>query len=767
MGSYLAPNGEVVVIDDPALAQRAVDTGYKAITAQSAGPALTQQATADQGAATAALTAGLSGLTLGASDALLAGVGDKGTTRALRETREAHPVASAIGTGIGALAPAVLSGGESLLNAPSQIGRAVAGAAERGGLGRLGGAIAGGAAEGGIYGAGNAVSELALQDDPLTMERVASSLSSNLLFGAATGGVLGGAFNVAERGLSRAKGAIDDALERSAAKARVLTPADAAGVEDVATLDKTSLKAAREAELDAIDQALAPKRDEFVDALKASHEASDAEKVWLFAKDHPNKYVNELAAVSYRVNKGIRRQLDNIEGLKANPSRVLGLLQEEDQMLARMELALPNDLKEFQRGFDLAPGEIRADIVGNRVPGFVVGKGGLRADSPLIDKEVERQMLERYGSMDAPQLPTNLRVAYEHLGEARFRNKELRNQLATLTAEPTSERLDAIDNAMDVLRMPKEKESSAAKKLLHAIPVVGRIAEVADTGSGALAGLKLAAGGAARKTAQLTSKVLGAAERGAKVVPPLATKVLASVRFAPRDERKAEPDPTSLAGLYKARTDEIKSQTAYDANGTPRLRPEARAKMAAQLRGLRATDPIAADRIETLAARRIEYLSALIPRRPDFGTPNFGNDGYKPSDLEMRSYARSIAAAEDPSGVEERVINGTVTPEDAAAYWAIYPERGQHFKMQYLNAVSGKAERPSLRQRIAFGMFAGVPVDPSMHPTVLAALQAPFAAEPGTEGGTQAPKASPQFGSIKKSPDAPTPAQTRAQGGMT
>jgi hypothetical protein len=56
-------------------------------------------------------------------------------------------------------------------------------------------------------------------------------------------------------------------------------------------------------------------------------------------------------------------------------------------------------------------------------------------------------------------------------------------------------------------------------------------------------------------------------------------------------------------------------------------------------------------------------------------------------------------------------------------------------------------------------MFSGVAVDPALDPKVLAILQGSFANEEGSEGGTEAPRPEPQFGSVTK-PE-PTPAQQR------
>jgi hypothetical protein len=131
--------------------------------------------------------------------------------------------------------------------------------------------------------------------------------------------------------------------------------------------------------------------------------------------------------------------------------------------------------------------------------------------------------------------------------------------------------------------------------------------------------------------------------------------------------------------------------------------------------------------------------------------------------MEMRTFARYVAAVEDPGGVEERLAAGTVTPEDAEAYRTVYPERFAALQTQILQSLPTLKKTLPYQRRLSFSIFTGVPVDPSMAPNIVAALQSQFEQEPGSEGGMQAPKAQPQFGSVKKSLEEPTPAQHRAQ----
>ena len=65
-----------------------------------------------------------------------------------------------------------------------------------------------------------------------------------------------------------------------------------------------------------------------------------------------------------------------------------------------------------------------------------------------------------------------------------------------------------------------------------------------------------------------------------------------------------------------------------------------------------------------------------------------------------------------------------------------------------------------LHRKTALWILTGVPIDPSHNPQVLYQIQLAHTEEPGSEGGTQAPMAAPQFGSVGKTPDY-TPSQSR------
>jgi hypothetical protein len=98
--------------------------------------------------------------------------------------------------------------------------------------------------------------------------------------------------------------------------------------------------------------------------------------------------------------------------------------------------------------------------------------------------------------------------------------------------------------------------------------------------------------------------------------------------------------------------------------------------------------------------------------------------------------------------VEERLTSGIVTPEDAEAYRSVYPERFADLKPQIAERLPELRQKLPYDRRVNLSIFTGVPVDPAMRPRTIARLQATFVLEPGSNGGTEAPRAVPQFGSL-------------------
>lgn len=691
------------------------------------------------------------GATLGASDLLIGAIGGGET---LHKLQQYNPTTSTLTNIAGALVPAIATGGASLAeegagllarSPAAMVSRLGAGVAERAG-GGVYGAVKAGVAEGGLYGAGNAVSELAMSNDPLTAEHIASTLSSNVLLGAGLGGLAGGAFKTAERALARANGAITDAAAARSAIAGV--PEDLAGLDvkalrEAAATERTALKTQAEAERTALEEARVPQRKQLADEIKSLHDA--------MANEAP-------------ISKAVQgADVGAIEGVKD----------------IRVQLA--KSYGSIRTAFD-SPLSVARD------PGSLI--------RPLEMRQTALEALQT----KVPELETALAgdargAALRHVDDALAETKAQLGRIRELKAPATSEKLTDLTSGTSprLKAIEAAQEAHAAKPpdkglvqkgaegaafaggtaLAHVIPGVGLAAPFVGKGASEMVGRlfeHLAGGGTAvaKKASEATKAFLDVANKIAPTAPPVASKVLGAVRFA--TQRTEPTGKEKLSELFHARAGELRGQTAFAPDGSVQMRPEARAELSKRLDPIAQVNPLLADKIESVQVRKTEYLSSTMPRKPDVGGLQIGPDNWTPPELEIRAWARRVRAAEDPAGVEQRLVEGTITPEDAQTYRAVYPERFKAMQQAIFEQAPLLSKTLPLRRKIALSIFTGVPLIPALQPNVLAVLQGNFASEPGSAGGTQAPKPMPSFGAFGsvKSMDKPTPAQSRqlaAQGG--
>lgn len=690
-------------------------------------------------------------VTFGASDAIGTAI-DPEQARHYRNLREVNPGASMAGEITGGVVTAIPTGGNSALaqalartpgGMVTQLGARIAQTGEgAGALTKVARAAAGFGTEGVLVGAGQGVSELALSDEKLTFERVAATLSSNALYGGAIGAGTGVFAKSLEVGLGRAKGAIDDF--RAGREAREAIQ------DDIAQMDVKQLRAARDAELESIkatqkaeveaaETARAADRQVIADEITAYRREIRSQNHALTTKDVNLPTAGErwgskeLGRVAKDTDRQLDRLLNNPIALAKEPSKsraALNALQQQENVFVKM----------LERGDELRAAYGTGELAAKRMAAL---------DTIPAALEKNRALQARIESLHSPIKPTTPDV---------------------------TPRLSQIDEARELLAAGKGEKTIAEQMLqgsvfsgvaglTSAVPVVGpMLAPFLGARASKLVGeqvfgrVKGALNEQAKRGAAALSKFIEKSERVVKVAPPIATRVLNAVRFGESTDKRADHD---LPTAFKARSAELRSQVMYASDGSLQMRPEARAAVADRLAPIRAVDPIAADRLETKAALRITYLASKLPRRPDVaGAPLAGVDRWRPSDLEMRTFARIVAAVEDPLGVIERLAHGHVTHEDAEAIRTVYPELHAEFSRQLIAQLPALRDAP-YHKRLALSIFSGVPVDPALDPQILRGLQEQYSTEEGTDGGQHAPMASAQFGSVKSHEKA-TPAQERA-----
>jgi hypothetical protein len=659
------------------------------------------------------------GFTGGLSDVALGALGDS-TKRTLRQQREANPLVAGAGDVVGNIAATVTGVGPigKAAAAGAKIAKAGEGASA---IARIGRAGAGAAVEGAAVGLGSGVSELALSEDPVSVERAVATLSSRALYGAAIGSAAGSLAKGAEIGLVKAKGAMDEVAARYATRADV--------GDDLANLDAKGLRAAETAEREAIETTRVAQRQELADEIVAFRREIKAQKQFLTTKDVNLPAVGEalgtkeLGRIAMKANKQLDNVLDNPTALIKNPGKALDALQRQENALAKL-LERGNDLRQV----------FASDATGARL------------------------------------------AALETIAPALERNRALQAKIASLSSEATSPRLAQIAAAKDAIADGARGGRSLAEQMaggtvfnvvtgaVAALPLPGASllapmlgARAANLVSEKVAGRlgKAMAEGQVR-AARAVGAVFEKGARGVRRAAPVSTRVLTQVAFAP--SREAGPAAKrALPQAFRERAQELREQVAVGPEGRPMIRPQARARIAGSLAPLGAMQPMLADRMEALAVRRLEFLAGKLPRRPELGALQFGPDRWQPSDMEMRTFARFVAAAEDPDGILERVADGAVTPEDAEVMRELYPEQLADVTRQILERLPTLRESLPYHRRLALSVLTGVPVDPSMEPRILATLQAQYAT------AQTPPKASPQFGSVR-STDVGTASQRREQG---
>jgi hypothetical protein len=653
--------------------------------------------------------------------------------------------------------------------------------------------------EGGLLGAGQGLQELVAAEDPITIERLASALGSNALLGAGTSGAITaggtaavkGARTVA-KGLAKSRELVDGA--------KVAASASGAG-DDLAAIagDRKALLAKRNEHLDELvttqKTEVATRKAAVVDEVAKQRRAVAESDAWLLVDDQ------KARARLSGSERTVEKLLDTPLALKDNPGALLKPLEKglhvleetaakADELAAK--LAAEDSRLARELGEELATLPDGAASV--RVSGKTAVRFGDRAGKPVAKKvaaegiEITRdQAADLFRALETGEVQGARKAALERLPQVLEQRRALYQQVK-LALEPGkargelfSDRLAAIDDLLTapapsakkglLEQMAQGSIYGAAVAAMPAMPLGGVLApllgaKVASAVTGLVFGRGAkAVAGQAERTSRAVAAFVETGKRLAPAAPPLATKVLTSVAYAPPPAKgEAAPEPATksppLVAAYRKREAEIYSQVAAGPDGKIVMRPEARAKVAERLGPVHVLSPKLADSLETQAARRIEFLATKLPKRPDFAAVLLGPDRWQPSKLEMRRFARYCAAAEDPGGIEERLADGTLSPEDAETYREVFPERLADFKRQIMERLAEvKAEMPYPR-KLALSMLFGTPLVPALVPEILRVIQGQYASEPGTEGGTQAPKAAPQFGSVKA--DKTTPAQERA-----
>jgi len=135
--------------------------------------------------------------------------------------------------------------------------------------------------------------------------------------------------------------------------------------------------------------------------------------------------------------------------------------------------------------------------------------------------------------------------------------------------------------------------------------------------------------------------------------------------------------------------------------------------------------PSVAAKLGETATRGIGYLAAELPRSPL--TPRFprkAHGKWVPPESELAAFARKVRAVEDPLSVFEDLAAGEVSLEAATAVRTVYPGLFAMMREQVEASLAGAEEPPAYERVKTLSLFFGEPLDPTLEPDFVRAMQA-------------------------------------------
>lgn len=219
------------------------------------------------------------------------------------------------------------------------------------------------------------------------------------------------------------------------------------------------------------------------------------------------------------------------------------------------------------------------------------------------------------------------------------------------------------------------------------------------------------------------SSVLNAMDRSA--AHPIFPKIAAELA-----------DITPLAHMTGDNTDEPKSQVASFRQAQAMLAAvqstpdEIAAKLSQGLQKMGEHAPGVQQQMVATQMKALGFLATKIPKNPYEGYP--GQEGkFMPSAAQMAQFERYVRAASDPNSVLHDMHKGMATPEGVETLKTVYPNLFQQVQKEFLSQPE-QLEKLPYQKRLQLSMLFGIPLDPSLKPENLQAMQARFA-------GMQAP----------------------------
>lgn len=676
-----------------------------------------------------------SGVSIGVSDLLL----DDEETRARARYNPGTRLATEL---VGAIAPAVLSGGTGAIGTAARLtptGALAAGSA------RVAKGIGAGmktalALEGGVQGAGTALSQAVLNHDPVTVESLVTGAGMGSLLSFGLGSLAQGVGGAGRKAQAHLAAKHAESAQAALAKSSPALRSFAADATEMAQLARRAVKTAE----DTLSPATLRQQ------LRALGAAEDQIKInyRIGGQSFPSRMKDELRKARLGIEVG------GTEG-----ARAVNVYKEQLKQVAEY----------VGMKIDIPPTAVDA-----------VQKLGALADTAALLKRVPRTPAE-FAAMSEEKATTlfeGLRRALPDAGDGADHVREsLRASVESLLSEGgVKSTLGGVDGLIDGLhayhqgarQLAKNAEGMSKKAAQGGtfLGLIGRTAKLAAArkassvavAHGAGAGLSaLAYHASGLSTGLVAAEILGLRHAAVSHVEQLVAKIGVPLekqisRFAPAIENLR----ISLDGKVD-KTSDIRELAANRANEIHALSSSINDVAYVAAEPLQTVSPELAVKTAGQIVNGFQHLVKKAPKDPG-ATNNFLSSDWRPSESQSYELAATMEAVMQPMVALERLLGGEPDQASADALWAVVPELMMRASAKLVEMAPELQERADFKTRVALSTAFKTPLDGLMHPHVIAAMQSQFIPRPmsmdqkGGSGGNKPPGRPPavSVGSVQE-----------------
>jgi hypothetical protein len=588
---------------------------------------------------------------------------------------------------------------------------------------RVAGKVVGGATEGAAYGLGKSVSESALNaTDPADFaERVWSSAGQDILDGAKFGGAIGGVMgaggelvDLAGIGMSRSGGGL---VRRATEKAVAAQPELRDALEIAATREgRASLNATRKVKdiapgivkvTDSLGQdalllgeSVGTRYRSVVDDLyAASHPGKDLSKVSFGSRARAVQDMPEFIAAEGPRLKNLHQNISKLKIGDIDEPFVKQVLSSGDHASIRK---LSNAIE--QRQSLLSEAE---SLLGSKVK---PPSDEMKQVLDRLNFEEGKRMLAAAGGPNPDGLLAKAGRASEmmklgDIGGAGF----IASSAASAAGIPLAKGLVALKTVGGMA-----KWLNKANDPFFMVETLARLESLSSRFGSRLDG--------ALGSLSTATKVVGSGGNPMRFSRPSARSVVAGSVTRLADTSKGNrTNREDSRREYSRRVEQVVAMSTSTANHVPD--------------NYRVAAPIIAAHLHEVGVRAASYLAGLIP--PDPRPPLVGmvsRTKHIPPDAQVARFMRAYGAVTDPvTAIVRGIAHGTLTRDAVEAVKTVFPRLFAEIQSRVTERIPSLRSTLPYSRRLQLGLLLGVPVDRSMEPSTLSALQGSYASGQGPE----------------------------------